>query len=66
MKTVKKLFNKLFIHKNIDDNNKDHQAMSAAYVDENGGATVIKNESWLKKKQDSIKEIFLMCMTPYI
>ena len=66
MRTVKKLFNKLFIHKNIDDNNKDHHAMSAEYVDENGGATVIKNESWLKKKQDSIKEIFLMCMTPYM
>ena len=66
MRSVKKLFNKLFIRKNIDEKNKDHQAMSAAYVDENGGATVIKNESWLKKKQDSIKEIFLMCMTPYM
>lgn len=66
MRTIKKLFNKLFIRKNIGEKNKDHQAMSAAYVDENGGATVIKNESWLKKKQDSIKEIFLMCMTPYM
>ena len=66
MRTVKKLFNKLFIRKNIDEKNKDHQAMSAAYVDENGGATVIKNESWLKKEQKSIKEIFLMCMTPYM
>lgn len=66
MKTVKMLFNKLFIRKNIDEKSKDHQVGMAECVDENDGATVIKNESWLKKKQDSIKEIFLMCMTPYM
>lgn len=66
MKTVSELFNKLFIHKNIDEKNKVHQGMSAEYVDENSDPNVIKNESWLKKEQDSIKEIFLMCMTPYM
>ena len=66
MKTVKKLFYKLLLRKNIDEDNKDQQGMSAEYVDENGGAIVMKNESWLKKEQNSIKEIFLMCMTPYM
>lgn len=66
MKTVKKLFYKLLLRKNIDEDNKDQQGMSAEYVDENGGAIVMKNESWLKKEQKSIKEIFLMCMTPYM
>ncbi len=66
MKTVKKVFNRLFIRKNIDEKNKDHQDACVEYIDENDGATVMKSESWLKKKQDSIKEIFLMCMTPYM
>lgn len=66
MKIVKKVFNRLFIRKNIDEKTKDHQVLCAEYEDEDGNATVVKNESWLKKKQDSIKEIFLMCMTPYM
>lgn len=66
MKTVNNFFNKLHIHNNIDMKNKDDKGMCAEYVDENGGTTIIKNESWLKKKQVSIKEIFLMCMTPYM
>lgn len=66
MKKVKRLFNVLFNRTNIDEKEQDSQDLCAECEDENEGATVIKNESWLKRKQDSIKEIFLMCMMPYM
>jgi hypothetical protein len=66
MKTIKRLFNKLFNSEYIDEKEQDSQEMCIGNKEENDGATVIKNVSWLKRKQDSIKEIFLMCMTPYM
>ena len=66
MKKVIRLFNVLFNRTNIDEKEQDSQDLCVDNEGENDGETVIKNESWLKRKQDSIKEIFLMCMTPYM
>lgn len=66
MKKVKILFKMLFNRKNIDVKIQDSQDLCAEYEEGNDSAAVIKNESWWKREQDSIKEIFLMCMTPYI
>lgn len=66
MKKVKRLFKVLFNRTNIDEKEQDSQNLCVENEGENDGATLIKNESWLKRKQDSIKEIFLMCMAPYM
>ena len=62
MKKVKKLFKMLSNRKNIDEKRQEPQDMCAEHEEEKDDAAV----SWWKKKQDSIKEIFLMCMTPYM
>ena len=66
MKSIKRLFNMLLHRTNIDEQIKVHQDLCVEYEDGNSGTVDIKNESWLKRKQDSIKEIFLMCMMPYM
>ncbi len=66
MKKVIRLFNVLFNRTDIDEKEQDSQDLCVNNVGENDGETIIKNESCLKRKQDSIKEIFLICMEPLI
>ena len=62
MKKVKKLFKMLSSRANTDEKNQDSHALCAEHEEEKDVVEV----SWWKRKQDSIKEIFLMCMTPYM
>lgn len=66
MKKVKRFIKMLFNRSTLDEKNQDSRDLCEEYEEANDGVTVIKNVSWLKRKQDSIKEIFLMCMTPYM
>jgi len=66
MKKVKRLFKMLSCRTNTDEKDQDFYALCAECEKDNDSAAEIKNASWWKRKQDSIKEIFLMCMTPYM
>ncbi len=62
MKKVKKLFKMLSSRANTDEKRQEPQDLCAEHEEEEDDVAV----SWWKRKQDSIKEIFLMCMTPYM
>ena len=66
MKTIRQRLSKLFNHKRNGKDNNDQQINSAEYNDDSGESVAIKNKSWLHRTQDSIWEIFLMCMGPYM
>lgn len=62
MKKVKRLFKMLSSCKNLDEERQEPQDLCAEHEEEKDDAAV----SWWKRKQESIKEIFLICMTPYM
>lgn len=67
MKTLIRLFNMLSNRKNDGVNNKkQHQDKMAEYINENGDSTAIRNKYQFQRAQDSIREIILICMEPYM
>lgn len=66
MKGMKRLFNKLFYRHNYGANNIDIQTNSVECNREGDNGTAVKAKSRLQGVQDSFREIFLMCMEPFI
>lgn len=66
MKTIRRRLSKLFNHKRNGEDNNGQQINSAEYNDDSGKSAPIKKKSCLHRTQDSIWEIFLMCMGPYM
>ena len=64
MKTIRRRLSKLFNHKRNGKGNNGQQNNCAEMNDDSSECAAIKNKSWLHRTQDSIWEIFLMCMGP--
>ncbi len=65
MKLFKRIFCIVFHCKNGCDNNTEQKNEKTEYEKENDDVTAIKCKFRLQQTQDSIKEIFLMCMEPF-
>ena len=66
MKMFKKTFNMLSHRKNAGENDTEKSSEKLEYEGENGDVTTMKCKSRLQRTQESIKEIFLMCMEPFM
>ena len=57
----------MFSHrKNVGENNNEKLSEKLECEGENGDVKNIKYKSRLQRTQDSIREIFLMCMEPFM
>lgn len=66
MKGLKRLFNKLFNCYNNDENDISQQNNRVLGNCESNDRTIVKPYFRLQRVQDSFREIFLMCMDPFI
>lgn len=66
MRVLKRIFCMVFHCKNDCDNNTKQMNVKTEYKKENGDVTTIKCKPRFQRTQYSIKEIFLMCMEPFM
>lgn len=66
MSVFKRIFRMVFHCKNDCDNNTKQEDGKAECEKKNGDVTAIKHKSRLQRTQYTIKEIFLMCMEPFM
>ena len=66
MKMFKRIVNMFSHRKNVGENNNEKLSEELECEGENGNVKNIKDKSRLQRTQDSIREIFLMCMEPFM
>ena len=66
MKMFKRIVNMFSHRKNVGENNNEKLSEKLECEGENGDVKTIKYKSRLQRPQDSIREIFLMCMEPFM